>query len=266
MDPNYRAYYKKYCAILSSVIRAAKEMHFDSLIQKSTNKVKTTRNVVKSLTNNKTTTNTINITDSNNNQKTANAFNQYFSSVAEKLIKNSLKKNHSNYNDPLIYLRQNFKQPSSAITLKNTTTQEIDKIIHSMKLKDSHGFDEISTRILKMSAPYILSPLTYIYNKILSTGIFPDRLKFSEVKPLYKEGNTADFSNYRPISLLTSFSKAIEKIIYKRLYYYLDQQKVFVNEQHGFRQTTSTETAALSLLNTILSSLEQKENSQWLIP
>ena len=139
-------------------------MHFDSLIQKSTNKVKTTWNIVKSLTNNKTTSNKINTRDIKNNQKTANAFNQYFSSVAQKLIKNSLKKNCSIHSDPLIYLRQNFKQPSSAIRLKNTTTHEIDKIIHSMKLKDSHGYDEISTRILKMSAPYILSP-PYIYFK-----------------------------------------------------------------------------------------------------
>jgi hypothetical protein len=50
-----------------------------------------------------------------------------------------------------------------------------------MKLKDSHGYDEISTRILKMSAPYILSPLTHIVNKILSVGIFPDGLTFAEV-------------------------------------------------------------------------------------
>jgi len=128
-----------------------------------------------------------------------------------------------------------------------------------MKLKDSHGYDEISTKILKMSAPYILSPLTYISNKILSTGIFPDRLKFSEVKPLYKKANTSDFSDYRPISLLPSFSKIIEKIMYKRLYHYLDQQKVFVDEQHGFRQKTSMETAAFSLLNTILSSLDKKK-------
>ena len=86
-------------------------MHFDSLIQKSTNKVKTTWNIVKSLTNNKTTSNKINTRNIKNNQKTANAFNQYFSSVAEKLIKNSLKKNVSIHNDLLIYLRQNFKQP-----------------------------------------------------------------------------------------------------------------------------------------------------------
>ena len=128
-----------------------------------------------------------------------------------------------------------------------------------MKLKDSHRYDEISTRILKMTAPYILCPLTYISNKILSIGIFPDRLKFSEVKPLYKKWNTSDFSNYRPISLLPSVSKIIEKIIYKRLYHYLDQQKVFVDEQHGFRQKPSTETAAFSLLNTILSSLDKRK-------
>ena len=128
-----------------------------------------------------------------------------------------------------------------------------------MKLKDSRGCDEISVRILKTSAPYILSPLTYISNKILTMGIFPEWLKFSEVKPFYKKGNSSDFSNYRPISLLTSFSKVIEKLIYKRLHHYLDQQKVFVSEQRGFRQKTSTETASFTLLNTILSSLDKKE-------
>ena len=90
-------------------------------------------------------------------------------------------------------------------------------------------------------------------------GIFPERLKFSEAKPLYKKGNSSDFSNYRPISLLTYFSKVIEKVIYKGLYHYLDQQKVFVSEQHGFRQKTSTKTASFTLLNTILSSLDKKE-------
>jgi hypothetical protein len=74
----------------------------------------------------------------------------------------------------------------------------------------------MSTRILKISAHYDLSTLMFIFNKILSTGIFPERLKFSEVKPLYKKGDTTEFSNYRPISLLTSFSKITEKIVYKR--------------------------------------------------
>ena len=81
---------------MSSVIRAAKKMYYDSLIQKSTNKVKTTWDIVKSLTNNKTVINKTNTQDFNNTQKTANAFNQYFSTVAEKLIKNSSKENYTN--------------------------------------------------------------------------------------------------------------------------------------------------------------------------
>jgi hypothetical protein len=78
-----------------------------------------------------------------------------------------------------------------------------------------YGYDEDSNRILKIIAPYILSPLTYICKKILSTVIFRDRLKFSEVKPLFKKGATTEFSNYRPISLLTSFTKVIKKLYIK---------------------------------------------------
>jgi hypothetical protein len=258
-DPTHKAQYKDYCKILSSVIRAAKKMYFDALIQKSNNKIKTTWNLVKSLLNNKTNTNMNNTNDNINNQNTANAFNSYFASVADNIINNSRKTN-SVYSDcPLEYLRLNCNQPNFSFTLKNTTAHEINKIIQSMKPKDSHGYDEISIRILKMSAPFILSPLTYIFNKILDKGIFPERLKFSEIKPLYKKGNAADFSNYRPISLLPSFSKIIEKLIYNRLYNYFDQQKLFAKDQHGFRLNTSTETATFSLLNTILSSLEHKD-------
>jgi len=76
---------------------------------------------------------------------------------------------------------------------------------------NSYAYDEISSRILKVSTPYIVPPLTYIFNKILSTGTFPDRLKYSEVRPLYKKGDKTDVSNYRPISLLISFSKIIGK-------------------------------------------------------
>jgi hypothetical protein len=96
---------------------------------------------------------------------------------------------------------------------------------------------------MKSSAPYILSPLTYLCNKILQTGIFPDRLKFSEVKLLHKKGDKAEISNYRPISLLPTFSKIIEKIIYKRLYSYLNINNILVKEQFGFRKESSTEMA-----------------------
>ena len=95
--------------------------------------------------------------------------------------------NHPGSKDPLINLNSNFKTPASPLMFKYTTTHEVNSIIHSLKTKDSYGYDEISSRILKISAPFILSPLTHIFNKIFSTGIFPERLKLSEVKPLFKK-------------------------------------------------------------------------------
>jgi Notch-like protein len=74
-------------------------------------------------------------------------------------------------------------------------------------MKDSYGYDGISTKILKHSISYILSPLTHICNLMISTGIFPTTFKFTEIKPLFKKGEIENTSNYKPISLLTSFSK-----------------------------------------------------------
>jgi len=127
-----------------------------------------------------------------------------------------------------------------------------------LKCKDSYGYDEISSRILKISTPYILYPLTYIFNKVPSTCIFSEWLKLSEVRPFFKKGDITEFSNYRPISLLTSFSKIIEKNIFKRLYIYLNDINILVGDQYGFREKLSTETAIYTLLNNVLSSFDRR--------
>jgi hypothetical protein len=64
---------------------------------------------------------------------------------------------------------------------------KLNKVIRSLKSNDSHGYDKISTKLLKISSTFISSPLTYIRNEVLITGIFPDRLKLSTIKPLYKK-------------------------------------------------------------------------------
>jgi len=79
-----------------------------------------------------------------------------------------------------------------------------------------------------------------------------------EVRPLFKKGDITEFSNYRPISLLTSFSKIIKKIIYKRLYNYLNDSNILVGDQYGFRKKLSAETATYRLLNNVLPSLDRR--------
>jgi hypothetical protein len=73
-------------------------------------------------------------------------------------------------------------------------------------------------RTKKTSMPFIISPLVYICNRILFTGIFPARLKYSEIHPIHKKGDEVNISKYRQISVLTSFSKIFEKVIFNRLY------------------------------------------------
>jgi hypothetical protein len=263
-DPGYKSYYKKYCKVLSATIIAAKKKYYDEQILNSSNRTKTTWNIVKTVTNNNRNSNKIvsmNIDNHPNSNPVTitNTFITYFSSVARKPIKELPENNHLAHKDPLVNLNFNFKKPNSSLRFNYpTTTHEVNSIIHSLKTKDSYGYYEISLRLLKISAPYILSPLTHIFNKILCTGIFPERFKFSEIKPLFKKGSATEFSNYRPISLLTTFSKIIEKIINKRLYNYLWKYDILVNEQFGFREGLSTDTATYALINSVLLSLDKK--------
>jgi hypothetical protein len=149
------------------------------------------------------------------------------------------------------------KQPIPAIKLKFVTSKEIESVVNSFKPKGSHGYDGIPIKILKLRVPYILSPLTYLCNLMISTGILPTRLKFAEMKPLHKKGEKSNISNYRPISLLTSFSKIFEKIIFTRPHH-LSDNHILAREQFGFRNESSTDSASFKLINDILTPLNNK--------
>jgi hypothetical protein len=195
-------------------------------------------------------------------QTIAEEFNNDYISVADNITNNNSITNTTddlNKINPLNYLYSTFKQPFTNIALKNVTTYEIEKIIQELKSKNSSGYDEIMAKILNVCSPFIISPLTYISNRMLTTGTFPDGLKFSEIKPVYKNGEKTLIYNFRPISLLPALSKIFEKIIYKRLNYHLTLNNILVKEQFGFRCDTSTEIAIYTLFNNVLSSQKEKK-------
>ena len=88
---------------------------------------------------------------------------------------------------PINYIANSFRRPFTRINWQYSCTYEIGKIIKSWGTKNTTGYDEISNRIIKISVPFIILPLTYICNAILSSGIFPDRLKYAIVKPVLKK-------------------------------------------------------------------------------
>ena len=194
-----------------------------------------------------------------NQHKIANIFNHYFLSVADASLGNMNNGVNSTMDNPISYLYKFYNKPFAKINWQYVSTYEIKNIIKSLKPKNTFGYDEISNRVIKLSSPFITSPLTYICNAALKSGVFPDRLKYAIVKPIHKKGSKMDIANYRPISILTSFSKIFEKIIYNRLHTHLEINNILVHEQFGFRMHHSTEQAAFSLINCILTAINNKQ-------
>jgi hypothetical protein len=104
-----------------------------------------------------------------------------------------------------------------------------------------------STYLLKKIAHTIFKPLLHIFGRSLATGIVPSKLKIAKIIPIYKSGDASDINNYRPISLLSTFSKILEKIVQSRLVSYLNDHNLITPQQFGFRANHST-THSMSLL------------------
>jgi hypothetical protein len=98
---------------------------------------------------------------------------------------------------------------------------------------------------------FLSKPLTYIFNLSLTHAIFPDCLKYSIVSPLFKKGDRSQLSNYRPSSLLTSFTKIFEILIYRRLNQHMQINNILVPEQFDFRSGRSTCKAIYKLAETL---------------
>ena len=123
--------------------------------------------------------------------------------------------------------------------------------------KKSHGYDNLSARLLKEAAGYIHKPLTYIFNLSLETGHFPEALKVAKVTPIYKKGPKSDPGNYRPISVLPIISKIFEKLVNERLIDFLECNTILYKHQYGFRKKHSTKLSLINLINTLLKSLDE---------
>src|SRR6188768_3865486 len=107
-----------------------------------------------------------------------------------------------------------------------------------------------------MAVELLADPLCYIYNLSINAGIFPDKLKIAKVIPIFKKGDKSEISNYRPISLLSVFSKVFEKIVAKRIISFLSKYAIISDNQFGFRPNHSTTTALLSTIDEIYNSID----------
>lgn len=145
-----------------------------------------------------------------------------------------------------------------SIFFSPVTDNEVHTIFMNSKNSKACDCDNIQIRPVKYVIDLLTPVLTHIYNLSLLSGIYPDKMKVAKVIVLRKPGNTNDLGNYRPISILPTFSKGLEKILHSRLIHFLSLHTVITSSQFGFRKNHSTETALLSQKELIISNLENK--------
>ena len=187
------------------------------------------------------------------NKNIANEFCDFFSTIGAKLS-NKIPTSSVPYGE---YLSGIWSQKS--FFLSPTDEHEIAKIILGLKNKYSTGYDEMSNVLLKKLIPEICHPLSVIFNKSLSEGIVPKAMKLADVLPIFKSKDSSVCSNYRPISLLPVVSKVLERVVYTRLYNFLQKEQLLYNSQYGFRTKHSTINAITEFVGKVLNGFENDQ-------
>lgn len=137
---------------------------------------------------------------------------------------------------------------------------EISHIIKNLKNSTSIGVDNIPISVMKFASSFISLSLFNLINCSFTHGVFPAALKVAKVIPVHKSGSYSQNSNYRPISILNSFSKVYEKAMTSRLSNYLTSVNFFYDNQFGFKPNHSTDMALLSLHYYVTASIDKKNS------
>ena len=139
---------------------------------------------------------------------------------------------------------------------KSVDAVEVICIINSLDAKKGSGPYSIPGDVLKALKANLCHPLKSIINMSFATGIYPDQLKTAKVIPIFKKGDKLLVSNYRPISLLSNINKIFEKLVYSRLYSFLELHNCIYELQFGFRARHSTQHALASLTEMVRQALD----------
>lgn len=151
------------------------------------------------------------------------------------------------------------RQKPNLDDVKLTSYREIVNVIKSLKNNKATGYDQIGARVIKNLPRKAIVFMVKIVNGIFCTSHFPTSWKISKIVPVYKKKkDVTQIANYRPISLLPTLSKIIEKIIKMRLEAFLEANQILVSEQFGFRRGHSTTDQLARLVNLITVNFNKK--------
>jgi hypothetical protein len=249
--------FKNYRNLYNKLIRAAKKSNINERLEKNKKNPKGTWEILNEITGRNKSNAKIQSICSEGREYTdsrdkANVFNKFFCGVGKK-IANSVEKTKTKYTDFLV------DRPNLIPLEFGTITQaEFITLIENLESKSSTDIDGLSNKTLKFLRFELATPLVHLFNLSLSTGIFPAKLKTSRTVPIFKSGDPSVCDNYRPISLLSTVSKILEKAVACRLVNHLKYNNLLYGNQFGFQEGTSTVHHLLKLTNYVTKELNKK--------
>ena len=254
---SYKTFYSRY----RSLIRESKRNYYASKFAEYSRDIKNTWKVINSLISNKKKQNDLPSTFYNGElsfegaKNIANGFNDFFVNIGPNLAE-KISNPDVNFEDFMPNpTRENF-------VFANVTPEIIINTLSRLKSKSSSGEDNISTKLMKEIIHIIVQPLTHLFNLSFKTGYIPDNYKCAKIIPIYKSDKKDQFNNYRPISILSAFSKLLEKIAAIQMFKYINKFKFFYEHQYGFRPQHDTNHPLLHFLDKIYNGLN-KPNSEY---
>lgn len=131
------------------------------------------------------------------------------------------------------------------------TEEEIERALSSFKPKKSSGPDEVPLLVMKTCYESMKPAIIHLFRLFTNKGVIPQSWKCARVKPIFKKGDKTRVDNYRPISNLNSISKLFERCLLNRL----SSKDIDGVNQHGFRPSHSTITAAIEIQSCLANSV-----------
>jgi hypothetical protein len=242
-------YYKRYRNICSKVVKKARELYFAKRIESDGRKSKECWKIMREFLNIKGSTKSFkSLVESNNKQQVQeelNRINSYFGTNDEDMrMSQPLSPNAS------------AGEPVSSFFAFPADITEVIAVLGRLKRDTSPGIDEVNTEMFQMVKEHIAPPISHIFNLSIEQGRFPESAKIALLVPIHKKGDTREVSNYRPISLLTTLSKILEKLMKARLVDFLERFRILSENQFGFRNGKNTEGAIMRLTHFISQNLD----------
>ena len=237
-------------------IKNEKRNHYRKIIENSQNKPKTIWNIVNKVKGKEIMSNDYKIFHNGdiitNKNDIVDIFGNFLSTTIDKKLDSHFGCNISS---------QCTVGPSSNVSMffGPVSEDEVFEVIMNLPNKKSTGLDGIPVDLIKKCSKEISPILTELINKSVVLGKFPSSLKIAAILPILKKGDSSNIENYRPIALLSIFSKIIEKVIAKRIHTFLNKNNLLTHCQHGFRPGYSTETGTIELIQHINDRMDRGE-------